>query len=175
MLAQTRSPKLVVADTMNFWISGERKTLLEVIAKVDALVVNDEELPPAFRGAQPEARRASRPQMGPKRLVVKRGDASAMLFRRPRASSSAPCLPARNRDRSDGMRRQLRRRDPHGYLAREGRYDHAAWRRALMAGRDRGFLLCGRGWQCRAGEGDSRRWSRSGLKELNGLLDVGGE
>src|SRR5882757_7042459 len=42
VLAQTRAPKLVVADTMNFWISGERKALLDVLAKVDALVINYE-------------------------------------------------------------------------------------------------------------------------------------
>jgi sugar/nucleoside kinase (ribokinase family) len=80
VLAQTKAPELVVADTMNFWISGERKLLLDVLAKVDVLVINDEELRQLSgdhnlkRGAQ------SVLKMGPKRLVLKRGDAGAMLF-----------------------------------------------------------------------------------------------
>jgi sugar/nucleoside kinase (ribokinase family) len=44
VLAQVRSPRFVVADTMNFWIEGERKLLGEVLAKLDLLVINDEEL-----------------------------------------------------------------------------------------------------------------------------------
>src|SRR5690349_19702472 len=80
VLRQAQSPKLVVADTMNFWISGERKTLLEVLAKVDALVVNDEEI--RQLAGDHNLKRSARAVlgMGPKRLVVKRGDAGAMLF-----------------------------------------------------------------------------------------------
>src|SRR5690348_8654346 len=44
VLAQAKSPRLVAADTMNFWISGERPALCEVLSKVDLLVINDEEL-----------------------------------------------------------------------------------------------------------------------------------
>ncbi|HEX4474418.1 MAG TPA: PfkB family carbohydrate kinase, partial [Polyangiaceae bacterium] len=44
VLEKTKSPKLTIADTMNFWISGERPALLDVLAKVDVLVVNDEEI-----------------------------------------------------------------------------------------------------------------------------------
>ena len=42
VLAQVERPKLVVADTMNFWITGEPKLLADVLAKVDLLVINDE-------------------------------------------------------------------------------------------------------------------------------------
>ena len=42
VLEQTRSPKLVAADTMNFWISGERALLGKVLERVDLLIVNDE-------------------------------------------------------------------------------------------------------------------------------------
>ena len=31
-------------DTMNFWISGERKVLLELLKKIDILIINDEEV-----------------------------------------------------------------------------------------------------------------------------------
>src|SRR5689334_13299497 len=43
VLAQVERPKLVVADTMNFWITGEPKLLGDVMKKVDLLVINDEE------------------------------------------------------------------------------------------------------------------------------------
>src|SRR5262249_22200410 len=43
VLEQVRSPKLVVADTMNFWIQGEPKALAALLKRIDTLVINDEE------------------------------------------------------------------------------------------------------------------------------------
>ena len=43
VLEQVRRPKLVVCDTMNFWIDGNREALLEVIGRVHILMVNDAE------------------------------------------------------------------------------------------------------------------------------------
>jgi sugar/nucleoside kinase (ribokinase family) len=80
VLAQVRSPRLVAADTMNFWIEGERKLLGEVLKKLDLLVVNDEELR-QLAGVH-NVTRAARAvlAMGPKKLVVKRGEYGALLF-----------------------------------------------------------------------------------------------
>jgi sugar/nucleoside kinase (ribokinase family) len=80
VLAQVRSPKLVAADTMNFWIEGERKLLGEVLKKLDLLVVNDEEL--RQLAETHNVSRAARAvlAMGPKKLVVKRGEYGALLF-----------------------------------------------------------------------------------------------
>jgi sugar/nucleoside kinase (ribokinase family) len=80
VLAQVRSPKLVAADTMNFWIEGERKLLGDVLKKLDLLVVNDEELR-QLAGIH-NVTRAARAvlAMGPKKLVVKRGEYGALLF-----------------------------------------------------------------------------------------------
>ena len=44
VLAQVQKPRLVAADTMNFWIEGERKVLGDVLSKIDLLIINDEEL-----------------------------------------------------------------------------------------------------------------------------------
>jgi sugar/nucleoside kinase (ribokinase family) len=80
VLAQVRSPRLVAADTMNFWIEGERKLLGEVLKKLDLLVVNDEELR-QLAGIHNVSRAARAVlQMGPKKLVVKRGEYGALLF-----------------------------------------------------------------------------------------------
>jgi sugar/nucleoside kinase (ribokinase family) len=80
VLEQTKSPRLVAADTMNFWIEGEKTELKKVLSRIDTLVINDEEL--RQLGEDHNMKRAARAvlHMGPKRLVVKRGDAGAMLF-----------------------------------------------------------------------------------------------
>jgi sugar/nucleoside kinase (ribokinase family) len=80
VLEQARAPKLVAADTMNFWISGERPSLMKVLSRVDVLVINDEE---ARQLAEDHnIKRAARAilSMGPKRLIIKRGEFGAMLF-----------------------------------------------------------------------------------------------
>src|SRR5690606_7932260 len=43
VLTQVRQPKLVVCDTMNYWIQGKRDALLELLTRVDTLMVNDSE------------------------------------------------------------------------------------------------------------------------------------
>jgi sugar/nucleoside kinase (ribokinase family) len=80
VLAQARAPRFVAADTMNFWISGERPTLDVMLKKIDTLVINDEEL--RQLAEEHNVKRAAQAVlgMGPKRLVVKRGEYGAMLF-----------------------------------------------------------------------------------------------
>jgi sugar/nucleoside kinase (ribokinase family) len=73
-------PKLVVADTMNFWIQGERKTLDKLLSRIDVLVINEEEA--RELGGHHNVSRAADAirKMGPKHLVVKRGEYGALLF-----------------------------------------------------------------------------------------------
>jgi len=80
VLDQIERPELVAADTMNFWISGKREALLEVLAKIDMLLINDEEaIQLSGESSVLSAGRAVQ-AMGPKRLVVKRGEHGALLF-----------------------------------------------------------------------------------------------
>ena len=78
--ADGHKPKLVVADTMNFWIQGERATLTKLLQRVDVLVINDEEA--RELGGHHNVSRAAQAirKMGPKHLVVKRGEYGALLF-----------------------------------------------------------------------------------------------
>ncbi len=81
VLEQIKKPKLVVLDTMNFWISGKRTMLDEVVKRCDILILNDE-----------EARELSDEQnlitaikkvssIGkPKTLIVKKGEHGAVLY-----------------------------------------------------------------------------------------------
>jgi sugar/nucleoside kinase (ribokinase family) len=75
-----RRPRLVVADTMNFWIEGERPTLQRLLSRVDTLVINDEEL--RLLASEHSIRKAARAvlAMGPERLVCKLGEHGSMLF-----------------------------------------------------------------------------------------------
>jgi len=132
VLAQMEAPELVVADTMNFWISGERKLLLDVLAKVDALVINDEELRQLSGEHNLKRGALAVLAMGPKRLVVKRGDAGAMLFD-DEAIFFAPAYPLETEmdptGAGDTFAGALL-----GFLAREETPSRAACRRALLAG-----------------------------------------
>lgn len=80
VLDQVESPRLVAADTMNFWISGEPDTLAEVLKRIDLLVINDEEARD-LSGMHNIARAAKDIlARGPKRLIIKRGEHGALLF-----------------------------------------------------------------------------------------------
>ena len=80
VLTQIKAPRFVAADTMNFWISGERKKLGEVLAKIDTLMINDEELRQLADIHNIRRAAAAVLKLGPKRLIVKRGEYGAMLF-----------------------------------------------------------------------------------------------
>ncbi|MEM1418416.1 MAG: PfkB family carbohydrate kinase [Myxococcota bacterium] len=80
VLDQVRKPKLVVADTMNFWIDGARDDLLKLMPRVDVLVINDEEAR-QLSGRHHLVHVASDLlEMGPKSLVIKQGEYGAWLF-----------------------------------------------------------------------------------------------
>lgn len=80
VLEQVKKPRLVVADTMNFWIQGEPQTLAAMLKRVDTLVINDEEAR-ELSGCHNicKAAREIRTR-GPKRLIIKRGEHGALLF-----------------------------------------------------------------------------------------------
>ncbi|HVU02439.1 MAG TPA: PfkB family carbohydrate kinase [Polyangiaceae bacterium] len=132
VLAQTRAPKLVMADTMNFWISGERKALLDVLAKVDVLVVNDEEV--RQLSGEHNLKRAAKAVlgMGPKQLVVKRGDAGAMLFDSS-GTFFAPAYPLETEMDPTGAGDTFAGAIL-GFLARSEKLDRNAFRQAILAG-----------------------------------------
>ncbi len=79
VLRQVSQPKLVAMDTMNFWIEGKRAALHQVLQRVDLLFVNDAEARQLAGDANliRAARRIF--QLGPKAVVVKKGEHGAML------------------------------------------------------------------------------------------------
>jgi len=92
VLEQVERPRLVACDTMNFWIKGKPQQLRETLAKVQLLLINDQEA----RELSGEwnlvrAARAIR-AMGPRTLVVKKGEHGVLMFT-DHGSFAAPALP----------------------------------------------------------------------------------
>ena len=80
VLAQVDNPKLVVLDTMNFWIEGKLESLLRVIEQIDILIVNDSEAKQLT--GMTDLFKASKKllEMGLKYVVVKKGEHGAILI-----------------------------------------------------------------------------------------------
>jgi sugar/nucleoside kinase (ribokinase family) len=80
VLRQVRAPALVAADTMNLWINIKRNDLLATLAKVHTLMVNDEEARQLAEEHNLRRAAAKILKMGPSSVIIKRGDAGALLF-----------------------------------------------------------------------------------------------
>ncbi len=79
-LRQLNNPKLVVLDTMNFWINNKRKELIEAIKNVDVLLLNDGEARQLFSTANLVQAANSALKLGPKAVIIKKGEHGALLF-----------------------------------------------------------------------------------------------
>jgi sugar/nucleoside kinase (ribokinase family) len=79
VLDQVERPRLVCADTMNYWISSRRSQLLALLPRIDVLMVNDGEVR-QLAGESNVVKAAHEAQrMGAKSVVVKRGEYGALL------------------------------------------------------------------------------------------------
>jgi sugar/nucleoside kinase (ribokinase family) len=125
-------PRLVALDTMNFWIRGKREDLGRVLAEVDVVTINDGEA--RELAGEPNLVRATRAiaAMGPKTVVVKRGEYGALMFCEG-AFFMVPAYPL------DSVYDPTGAGDSFaggfvGYLAATDRVDAPAMRRALVYG-----------------------------------------
>lgn len=132
VLAQIERPKLVVADTMNFWITGEGKLLGEVMKKVDLLVINDEEARELTGIHNLVKAAADIRKRGPKHLIVKRGEHGALYFD-DAGAFFAPAYPLEDvvdpTGAGDSFAGGLL-----GYITRVGTLEHPVMRRAMYFG-----------------------------------------
>ncbi|HET8723120.1 MAG TPA: PfkB family carbohydrate kinase [Anaeromyxobacteraceae bacterium] len=132
VLDQVRAPRIVAMDTMNFWITSKRPSLLQVLKRVDLLFVNDAEA--RQLAGEHNVVKAARTILGygPRAVVVKRGEYGALYFSGDEvfASSAYPLAelfdPTGAGDSFAGGFM--------GYLARSGALDPAAMRRAIVVG-----------------------------------------
>ncbi len=78
IIEQATNPKLVVCDTMDFWINEEREALEALLARVDILILNDSEAL-LFTGDSNLMRAAQAIlRYGPKRVIIKKGEHGAI-------------------------------------------------------------------------------------------------
>jgi sugar/nucleoside kinase (ribokinase family) len=92
VLGQVKRPRLVVCDTMNYWIQGKREPLLELLSRVDVLMVNDSEA--RELSGDWNIHRAGRWILGqgPSRVVIKQGEYGALLIE-PTRTFYVPAFP----------------------------------------------------------------------------------
>ncbi len=80
VLEQTKSRKLAACDTMNFWITGKRDELIEVLKRVDVAFINDAEIR-QLTGEANLARAATKlHEIGPRYVIVKKGEHGAVMY-----------------------------------------------------------------------------------------------
>jgi sugar/nucleoside kinase (ribokinase family) len=132
VLDQVHRPKFVACDTMNLWIDIKRDRLLELLKRVDLLLVNDAEarqLSGDFNLA-----RAARWIMdqGPRYLIIKKGEHGAMLFT-PTSVFFAPGFPLEEVFDPTGAGDAFAGGFM-GHLAQCGRVDDGDLRRAVIYG-----------------------------------------
>ncbi len=85
-------PKLIVMDTMNFWMDTQMASLMETLAMVDVLTINDAEAR-QLSGEYSLVKAAQKIiGMGPQVLIIKKGEHGALLFNKDQVFF-APALP----------------------------------------------------------------------------------
>jgi len=92
VLDQMENPQFVVCDTMNYWIEGKKKELLELLPRVNVLIINDSEA--RLLAHEPNLIKAAKiiRAMGPQILIIKKGEHGALLFSE-ETIFSAPAYP----------------------------------------------------------------------------------
>jgi sugar/nucleoside kinase (ribokinase family) len=88
----TKTPKLVVLDTMNFWMDSALDDLHKVISRVDVITINDEEARQLTGEFSLVVAARKIHDMGPKYVVIKKGEHGALLFHN-ESVFYAPALP----------------------------------------------------------------------------------
>ena len=129
---QMKNADFVALDTMNFWIQGKRDDLLRVLGQVDALLINDAEARQLAGEANLVKAARAILRMGPKTVVVKRGEYGALMlsedefFYVPAYPLESVFDPTGAGDTFAG--------GVMGYLGSQGRVDRQTIRRAIVYG-----------------------------------------
>ena len=132
VLDQVPEPRFVGADTMNYWIKDTPDELRKVLARVDALMINDEEA--LELSGDPNLVKAARTiqRMGPALVIIKRGE-HGVLVTRDRGFFAAPALPLEQVVDPTGAGDTFAGGFM-GYLASAGEMTESVVTRAIIAG-----------------------------------------
>lgn len=144
ILDQLHSPRLVAADTMNFWIDTRKEALLELLTRIDLLILNDSEA--RQLSGDWNVHRAGRwlLEHGPARVIIKQGEFGALLLE-PGRTFHVPAFPLEEVFDPTGAGDAFAG-GVMGYLAARGSVDTDTLRRAMVYGATMGsFAVSGFG------------------------------
>ena len=128
----TTKPKLVVLDTMNFWMDSALDDLHKVIKNIDVISINDEEARQLTGEYSLVAAARRIHEMGPKYVVIKKGEHGALLFHN-ESVFYAPALPLEVVFDPTGAGDTFAGGFS-GYLARTGNFSFENMKRAVIFG-----------------------------------------
>ena len=132
VLSKVKNPQITACDTMNFWISGKKKELLEVIKKVDILFINEDELKMLtgenniFKAAQITEK------YDLKLIIIKKGEHGAIAVKNDFVFF-APVFPVQNVIDPTGAGDSFAGGFM-GYLAKAGKFDRQTIKNAMIFG-----------------------------------------
>jgi sugar/nucleoside kinase (ribokinase family) len=132
VLQQVTKPKIVACDTMNFWIQSKKESLLKTLELVDIFIINEGEAR-MITGEPNLVKAASQVRkMGPKTLIVKRGEYGVLLFN-DEGIFSVPAYPLESVFDPTGAGDTFAGGFM-GYLAKSMKFDNAHIRKAIVFG-----------------------------------------
>jgi len=125
-------PKLVILDTMNFWMDQTWDELMDVIKEIDILAINDEEARQMSKEYSLVKAAKKILSMGPKTLIIKKGEHGALLFNQNNVFF-APALPLEDVFDPTGAGDTFAGGFA-GYLAKTKNYSFENMKRAIIYG-----------------------------------------
>ncbi len=125
-------PKLVILDTMNFWMDQTWDELMDVIKEIDILAINDEEARQMSKEYSLVKAAKKILNMGPKTLIIKKGEHGALLFNQNNVFF-APALPLEDVFDPTGAGDTFAGGFA-GYLAKTKNYSFENMKRAIIYG-----------------------------------------
>jgi sugar/nucleoside kinase (ribokinase family) len=133
MLASLKSPRLVVADTMNLWIQTQHEELCKLLGRIHGLVLNDGEA--RLLTEEKNLIKAARAvlKMGPRFVVIKKGEHGSMLVTQNDEVFVLPAYPADKVVDPTGAGDSFAG-GMMGYLATQGTFSPATVKRAMAFG-----------------------------------------
>ena len=127
-----KRPKLIILDTMNFWMDNCWDELMEVIAEIDVITVNDQEARQLTKEHSLVKAAAKIQGMGPRHVVIKKGEHGALLFHKNKIFF-APALPLEEVFDPTGAGDTFAGGFS-GYLAQTGNFSFESMKNAIIHG-----------------------------------------
>lgn len=132
-LRQFKHPRLVILDTMNYWIDTKLTALKELLPLIDVLIINDQEVK-QLTGIEDNSVKAmmKAATYGVKRIIVKKGEHGSLMYNG-KTFYLCPAFPLETVVDPTGAGDSFAGGIA-GYLALKGRFDETAFRQAVIVG-----------------------------------------